>query len=227
MQEKKEISQKIINYAIWYYLKYFPSINKLKKKIDFKFWPNSEKGKKYWGIFEDDIDFIINDKLANILVEKEIIISTINNYINKGKNLNYIKSKLNEKWFIPEEYNKILVEDFDSDNSSLLNYEKVYKQILTLYKKNKSKNFIRNKFVERKIDSEIVDGILEEIFVDWEDELLKKELEKIIRKKQGFWVPCSTKEYLEKLSFEEKQKIIQKLVWKGFDLWEVIKILKN
>jgi len=37
MQEKKEISQKIINYAIWYYLKYFPSINKIKQKLDFKF----------------------------------------------------------------------------------------------------------------------------------------------------------------------------------------------
>jgi hypothetical protein len=37
MQNKKEISQKIVNYAIWYYLKYFPSINKIKQKLREKF----------------------------------------------------------------------------------------------------------------------------------------------------------------------------------------------
>jgi len=221
MQEKKEISQKIINYAIWYYLKYFPSINKLKQKLDFKFWPNSEKGKKYWWIFEDDINFIVNNKLWDILVEKQIITSTINNYINKWKNLYYIKSKLNEKWFNSEEYLEILSKDFNSDNSSLLNYEKVFKQVQILYKKNKSRSYIRNKFVERNLDAELVDSILDEVFVDWEGNLLKKELEKIIRKKQGFWEPCFTDEYLEKLSFEDKQKIIQKLVGKGFSFGEV------
>jgi len=59
--------------------------------------------------------------------------------------------------FNSEEYSEILVKDFDSDNSSLLNYEKAFKQINTLYKKNKSRNFIRNKFVERSLDSELVD----------------------------------------------------------------------
>jgi hypothetical protein len=31
--------------------------------------------------------------------------------------------------FLLEEYNKILIEDFDIENSSILNYEKVYKQV--------------------------------------------------------------------------------------------------
>lgn len=221
MQEKKEISRKIIDYAVWYYLRYFPSINKLKQKLDEKFWPKSEKWQKYWWIFEDDINYIINKELVNIIDEKQVIIWKINNYISKWKNIFYIKSKLFEKWFSKIEYEEILIKNFNVENSSILNYEKIYKQIQTLYKKNKSKNYIRNKFVERKIDSEIVDGILEEIFIDWENEILKKELEKIIRKKQDFWVPCSTKEYLEKLSFDEKQKIMQKLVGKGFWYGEV------
>jgi len=66
--------------------------------------------------------------------------------------------------FNSEEYSEILVKDFDSDNSSLLNYEKAFKQINTLYKKNKSRNFIRNKFVERSLDAELVDSILSEFF---------------------------------------------------------------
>jgi len=37
VEEKKDISQKIVDYAIWYYLRYFPSINKLKQKLNEKF----------------------------------------------------------------------------------------------------------------------------------------------------------------------------------------------
>jgi hypothetical protein len=43
----KKISQKIIDYAIWYYLKYYPSPRKLAFKLKMKFGPDSEKGKKY------------------------------------------------------------------------------------------------------------------------------------------------------------------------------------
>jgi transposase-like protein len=42
-----QISQKIIDYAIWYYLRYYPSKNFLSKKLREKFGPDSEKGKKY------------------------------------------------------------------------------------------------------------------------------------------------------------------------------------
>ena len=220
MEEKKEISQKIINYAIWYYLKYFPSVNKLKQKLNEKFWPNSEKGKKYGWIFEDDINYIIYEKMWNILVEKQIITSTINNYINKWKNFYYIKSKLNEKMFNSEEYSEILVKDFDSDNSSLLNYEKVFKQINALYKKNKSKSYIRNKFVERSLDAELVDSILSEFFEEWNNENLTYELEKILIK---MWE--IEKMSIENLDFKQKQKIIQKLLSKWFWYWDIKEVM--
>ena len=45
-----EISQKIVDYAIWYYLKYYPSPRKLTQKLLEKFWEKSENGKKYWWI---------------------------------------------------------------------------------------------------------------------------------------------------------------------------------
>lgn len=42
-----EISQKITDYAIWYYLRYYPSTQKLRHKLNEKFGPDSEKGKRY------------------------------------------------------------------------------------------------------------------------------------------------------------------------------------
>jgi len=67
-----EISQKIIDYAIWYYLKYYPSPKKLERKLIEKFWPDSEKGKKYGGIFEEEIRYIIDERLKNIIQEEEV-----------------------------------------------------------------------------------------------------------------------------------------------------------
>ena len=228
---KKEISQKIINYAIWYYLKYFPSVWKVRQKLTQKFWPESEKWRKYWGIFDEDIDYIINQKMWNIIVEKEIITSKIRNYIDRWKNLNYITSKLREKLFIEEEYLKILRDEFNCDNESILNFDKIYKQIIILYKKSKSKNYIKQKFVERPCDSEWVENILKEVFVAWESEILSAEFFKIIKVPLYFsddWENLKKRyatEYLEKLSFKDKQKITQKLIGKWFQIWEVIEMM--
>ncbi len=222
MTEKKEISQKIVNYAIWYYLKYFPSVWKVRQKLTQKFWPESEKGKKYWGIFDEDIDYILKEKMWNIIVEKEIIASKIQNYIDKGKNLNYIKSKLREKLFVEEEYMEILQNQFNCDNQSILNFEKIYKQIIILYKKNKSKNYIKQKFVERPFDAEWVESILNEVFVEWEMESLKTEFHKIIKTPLYFWenwnneVEEYVKKYVWWLSFQNRQKLTQKLLGKWF-----------
>ena len=112
MSEKKEISQKIINYAIWYYLKYFPSVAKMKQKLDMKFWPNSEKWKKYWWIFEDDIEYILHEKMWNILVEKEIIDTKVRNLQFKWKSKRYISWNLYEKWFNKDDFEKIIEQYF-------------------------------------------------------------------------------------------------------------------
>ena len=59
------MSQKIIDYSIRYYLRYYPSPRKLEFKLTFKFWPNSEKWKKYWWIGEEEIRYIIDERLRN------------------------------------------------------------------------------------------------------------------------------------------------------------------
>ena len=220
MPEKKEISQKITNYAIWYYLKYFPSIKKLRQKLDMKFGPQSEKWQKYGWIFEDDIDYILEEKMWNILVEKEIISSKIRSYIARWKNYYYIVQKLTEKMFVKEEFEEVLRTEFDSDNTSLINSEKLYKQVLNLKKKNKSKNYIRNKFVDRKLDEPIVDKVLWELFIDWEGDNIYNELIKVL-KMPILHTKNELKEVINQLNFADKQKLMQKLVWKWFSFWDI------
>jgi len=84
----------------------------------------------------------------------------------RGKNYYYIVQKLNEKLFIKEEFEEILRTEFNSDNTTLLDREKLYKQVFNLKNKNKSKNYIRNKFVDRRLDEEIVDEVISEIYIN-------------------------------------------------------------
>ena len=202
-----EISQKIVDYAIWYYLKYFPSKKALEKKLFEKFWPNSEKWKVYWWIWEKEIDFILNQKMSSIIFEEEVAKSKIRNYIEKNKNFSYIKTKMFQKYFDKELVLRILREEYNFENETLLNEEKLKKQIILLKQKGKSKNYIKNKFLERSQDKDLVQNILSEVFCDWELENLKKEYEKIKNK------------------LFDKQKIFQKLFSKWFNYEDIKRVI--
>jgi len=113
-----EISQKIIDYAIWYYMKYYPSPKKLAFKLKQKFWPESEKGKRYWWINDEEIEFIIKEKLRNIIEEKEVIKAKINNYKNKWKSRQYILWKMYERQEDSELVKEFLSELFTQDDEN-------------------------------------------------------------------------------------------------------------
>ena len=202
-----EISQKIVDYAIWYYLKYFPSKKALEKKLFEKFWSNSEKWKIYWWIWGKEIDFILNQKMSSIIFEEEVAKSKIRNYIEKNKNFSYIKTKMFQKYFDKELVLRILREEYNLENETLLNEEKLKKQIILLKQKGKSKNYIKNKFLERSQDKDLVENILSEVFCDWELENLKKEYEKIKNK------------------LFDKQKIFQKLFSKWFNYEDIKRVI--
>lgn len=165
-----EISQKIIDYAIWYYLKYYPSPRKLEQKLKMKFWPESEKWKIYWWINEEEINYILTEKLRNIIQEDEVIISKIRS--------------LKEKW--------------------------------------KSKLYIKQKLFERMENKDLIEKYLEEAFIEWELSLVKKEYEKIIKRSNIDWV-WKNKEF----SYEENQKIIEKLMRKWFKYDDIKIVLKH
>lgn len=153
-----EISQKIIDYTIWYYLKYFPSKKKLERKLLEKFWPNSENWKKYWGIWEKEINYIFDEKMSSIIDEEQVIISKIRSY--------------KSRW--------------------------------------KSKLYIKQKLFERQEPKELIDKYLEEFFLEWEEEAILKEYEKIKHKIKNY-----------KNEHEYKSKLIQKLMMKWFSYDEI------
>lgn len=150
-----EISQKIVDYSIWYYLKYYPSPRKLTQKLYDKFWEKSENWQKYGWIWQEEIDYILQEKLRNIIQEEEVIQSKIRTFKNKWKSKLYIKQKL----------------------------------------------------FERQEDKDLIEKYLQEAFIEWEIELVKKEYEKIKDK-------C------------DKQKIIQKLFRKWFKYDDIKKVLE-
>ena len=153
-------SQKIIDYAIWYYLKYYPSPKRLEEKLKEKFWPNSEKWQKYGWINDDEINFIIKEKLKNIIIEDEVIKAKINSYKNKKKSKKYILQKM----------------FFRKENMDLVN-----KYIIELFNEN--------------------------------DEL---EQIKILLKRFKYW---------DNLEFEEKQKILGKILRKWYSYNDIKKVI--
>ena len=197
-----EISQRITDYAIWYYLRYYPSRKKLSQKLRYKFGPESEKWKKHWGISDDEIEYILQEKLRNIIQEEEVCRSKIKNLVGKNKNVSYIKNNLRQKLFDTEMIEKILQIEFRYEEQSLLRPEKLQKKIIELQKRWKSIWYIRQKFVERDVDRELVESLLWEIFLNWDQENLEKEYKKISQK-------------------SEKQKTIEKLLRKWFYYWDI------
>ncbi len=121
------LSQKIIDYAIFYYLKYYPSPKKLALKLREKFWEKSENWQKYWGIGEEEIDYIIKERLKDIIQEDEVIQSKIRYFVRKGKSKLYIRQKLFERQEDKDLIDKYIMEAFEEweVEQILKEYEKV------------------------------------------------------------------------------------------------------
>lgn len=153
-----KISQKIIDYAIRYYLNFFPSKKKIADKLKEKFWPDSEKWKRYWWISDEEISFIIEEKMKNILQEDEVLKSKINSYIRKWKSLNYIKQKLFEKKFDKNDIDKNLEKIFwEEKKPELENLEKEFDKI--------SKKIIK---WEKISNQKVIEKLLQKWFFYWD-----------------------------------------------------------
>lgn len=142
-----EISQKIIDYSIWYYLKYYPSKKKLSKKLIDKFWPNSDNGKKYWGIWDDEISYILDHKMSSIIDEEAVILSKIRSYKARWKSKLYIKQKLYERMEPVELINYFL--DIEFVDWELDTLKKEYIKTKTKIKNYNSENEYKQKLIQK------------------------------------------------------------------------------
>jgi len=142
-----EINQRIVDYAIRYYLKYYPSPRKLEQKLKMKFWPESEKWKKYGWISQEEIDYILNEKLRNIIQEEEVIQSKIRVYIGKWKSKLYVKQKLFERMENRDLIEQYLEEAFIDWELELV--QRGYEKIKDKIKSDLSENDKKQKIIER------------------------------------------------------------------------------
>jgi len=160
-------SQRLKDYALWYYFRYYPSNNKLLSKLN-------EKGTK------DDAIQVYNE-LKHLFQEDEIIASKIDNYIYRNKNYRYITQKMREKMFPIEKTEKYL-EKYKETWESILDEEFLRRKIQNYKWKGKSKQYIIMKLSETKEDKEKLLPLIEEYFIDGEWENILKEYHKIYKK---------------------------------------------
>lgn len=188
------------DYALWYYFRYYPSNKRLEQKL-------LEKS--------DNIELTktVIDSIFHLLLEDKILPAKIDNYIYRNKNYRYIEQKMREKLFPMEKVTEYL-EKYRSSWESLLKDDFLERKIKIFKQKGKSNTYIINKFWETKLDREKLEKMLEWY---WDDEALKKELDKILSR--------STKVNLE--SYEWKQKVVEKLIRKGFKYGDIKKLLTN
>lgn len=187
-------SQRLKDYAIWYYFKYLPSTKRLENKLLEKTKNNREL-----------VDQVLND-VKHLFQEKEIIESKVKIYLFRNKNLAYIKGKLREKLFNQNLINEILEQNI-IEWESLFSENYLLKKIENYKQKWKSKKYIYQKLVERTEDKEIVENCLNQVFWDdLENEILKLEFEKLKGK-------------------YDNNKIIEKLIRKGFDYRQIKNLL--
>ncbi len=166
-KEKKYSPQRLRDYALWYYFRYYPSDARLLRKLQ-------EKGR------EEDAEKIYQD-LKHLFTEDQIIASKIDNYIFRNKNYRYIRQKMREKLF-PREKVESYLEKYINSGESLLTEGFLRRKIEILISKGKSKYYIFQKLWETKQDREVLETLLNEYFSNWESENILREYEKIKHK---------------------------------------------
>ena len=151
------------NYAIWYYSKYLPSINKLKSKLIRKNPDNK-------------VVRVILIELNELFKENEIISSQIRNYFDNGKSEKYIRQKLLLKWFEIEMIEKNLL-SVDS-NELIENQKKTIINKINSLKYKKSKQLILQNIYRLWYDKNLISEVIGEFLFD-DGNLINKEFEKL------------------------------------------------
>ena len=183
------------DYTLWYYFRYFPSVNRLKEKLNEKTQNNTEL-----------VDKIINENW-NLFNDLDVLDSKVQNLLFRNKNKYYIINNLLQKKFIKEDIINTL-EKYTEIGKSILTENFIERKILQLKQKNKSQQYIRNKLIEQPEDKEIVEKIISEIYKEESDnKALLFEYTKLVNKNL------------------DQQKIIQRLLSKWFRYDDIKKAL--
>lgn len=156
--------QRLKDYALWYYFRYYPSNARLLQKLNEKWDPEDATS-----VFKD---------IQHLTQEGEIIKAKIDNYIFRNKNYRYIRQKMREKLF-PSEKTEGYLEEYINTWESILDEDFLRRKIEIGISKGKSRYHIFQKLWETKQDREVLEVLLQEYFPDWESENITREYEKL------------------------------------------------
>jgi SOS response regulatory protein OraA/RecX len=81
-----------------------------------------------------------------------------------------------------------------------------------LKNKGKSKNYIKQKFIENNFDKEKIEDFIEKIF---DDDTEKNSIKNLLEKYN----------FNKKLDYKEKQKILEKIVRKGYNFSDILELM--
>lgn len=184
--------EKLKEYALWYYFKYFPSKRRLFDKVFSKSWK------------DESLSTSILWEIDHLIDEEKNIESRIHFCLDRNKNKRYIMTNLLTKGYDKYIVEKKLKQLLEEKWGSLLDTSYVQHKVLMYKEKGKSKGYVLSKMIESREDRSILEGIIDEVYSQWDEENLFKEYEKL------------------KGKFETK-KIIEKLLRKGFSYEDIKK----
>lgn len=155
-----------------------------------------------------DLTEKVLEKMDVIIEEEANTRARIKHLLFRNKNINYIKTNLYQKKYDKEIVEKLLKEEFIKEDESLLSENFLMKKVTDYKEKGKSRQYIFSKLIERKPDKALLESILNQVFLEWDSENLLREYEKI---KGKF----------------EKNKIIEKLLRKGFFYDDIKRVINK
>lgn len=166
---KKYDAERLKNYALWYYFKYFPSVKKLNQKM-------TEKS------LDADLTKKVFESIAHLCEEQRVMEDKIRLYLLRNKNARYIKTQLVAKGFEKEMIENFLQKEFFDEQKSLLNPHSVFVKIQNYKNAWKSKANIRQKMIEFRADVDIIEKAILEVFWEDESENIAREYSKLEKK---------------------------------------------
>lgn len=189
--------ESLMNYAAWYAMRYFPSLQKLREALMKKSMNNQ--------ILVESV----MKEMSQYISEERTVDGLVRMYIEQSKTRSYIEQKLKLKKF-GNDIIVITLESYKDSFISWINYEQVITRKMSDYlEKNKSKRYIIGTLVQKypNFKTEIV-ALLDEISPD-ETNIVFEEYRKLSRKH-------------DVTNRKEQQKVVQKLSLKGFS-YDIIK----
>ncbi len=194
--------ESLLNYAAWYAMRYLPSFRKLREVLMKKTLQNA--------ILVESV----MSEMKEYISEERTVDGLVRMYTEQSKTRPYIEQKLRQKKFAED----IIIQTLESYKDSFFSWnsyeQTIGRKIIDYLGKSKSKKFINGTLSQKypNFKKEIT-ALLDELVPD-EAESVLLEYEKLSKKH-------------DIANSKERQKIVQKLLLKGFSYDSIKRVMRN